>query len=408
MKVIGIVAEYNPFHNGHKYHLESSKKLCNADFSIAIMSGNFLQRGEPALFDKWSRAKMAVLNGIDLVIELPVIYSCQSAELFAFGAIKILDSLKVVDFLCFGSENGNIGELYKTAETLLSEPTSVKTKIRKLLDEGMTYSKAVSEAYREMAGDLLSYPNNILGIEYIKSLLTINSAIKPITIKRIGSNYNDAVLRGHISSATAIREGLKTNGLTEEIRNCVPEASWKVIVDNINKGKGPVFWDNFSDILLYHIRKSTHQSMRNLPEIKEGLEYRLKKAGDATTCFEELITFVKTKRYTRTLLQRNLCHMLLNINKKDVGYAKRIDSPVYVRVLALNKNGRILLKEISRKSNSPIINKAADFKTSSSFLERMFDLDVLATDIYNLGYYNKKYKISGEDFKASPFYAESL
>lgn len=408
MKVVGIVAEYNPFHNGHKYHLESSKKICNADFSIAIMSGNFLQRGEPALFDKWSRAKMAVLNGIDLVIELPVIYSCQSAELFAFGAIKILDSLKVVDYLCFGSENGNVDEIYKTAETLLSEPTSVKTKIRNFLNEGMTYSKAVNEAYREMTGDLLSHPNNILGIEYIKSLLTINSTIKPITVKRIGSNYNDTVLRGHISSATAIRESLKTNGLTEEIKDCVPEASWKEIVDNVNKGKGPVFWHNFSDILLYHIRKSTHESMRYLPEIKEGLEYRLKKAGDASTCFEELITFVKTKRYTRTLLQRNLCHMLLNINKKDIEYAKRIDTPAYVRVLALNKNGRILLKEISKKSNSPIINKAADFKTSSSFLERMFNLDVLATDIYNLGYYNKKYKISGEDFKTSPFYAESL
>ncbi|NLM44011.1 MAG: nucleotidyltransferase [Clostridiales bacterium] len=406
MKVVGIVSEYNPFHNGHKYHLQLSKKLCKADYSLAIMSGNFLQRGEPALFDKWSRAKMAVINGIDLVIELPVIYSCQSAELFAFGAIKILDSLKVVDYLSFGSENGNIHDLYKAAETLLNEPDYVKVKIRSLLDEGMTYSKAISQAYSGLMGNLLSYPNNILGIEYIKSLLLINSSIKPITVKRIGNNYNDTVFKGSISSATAIREGLKTSGLTKEIKDSIPEASWRIVVDNIKKGKGPIFWDNFSDILLYHIRKSTHQSMRNLPEIKEGLEYRFKKAGDASSCFEELVNLIKTKRYTRTLLQRNLCHMLLDINKKDIEYAKRIDSPIYVRVLALNNKGRSLLKEIGRKSNTPIINKAADFKASSSFLERMFYLDVLATDIYNLGYNNKKYKLSGEDFRTSPFYAE--
>ncbi|MDD4834309.1 MAG: nucleotidyltransferase family protein, partial [Lutispora sp.] len=208
MRVIGIVSEYNPFHNGHKFHLELSKKLCKAEYSVAIMSGNFLQRGEPALFDKWIRAKMAVLNGIDLVIELPVVYSCQVAELFALGAVKILNSLGIIDYLCFGSENGNIEDLYNISNILLNEPKEIKQEIKYKMSKGMTYSKAIGETYKDHYGDMLSYPNNVLGIEYIKSIILLSSSIKPVTIKRLMNNYSDKNFTGSISSATAIREEL--------------------------------------------------------------------------------------------------------------------------------------------------------------------------------------------------------
>lgn len=408
MKVLGIVSEYNPFHNGHKYHLDMSKKMCNAQYSVAVMSGNFLQRGAPALFDKWTRAKMAVLNGIDLVIELPVIYSCQVAELFAFGAVKLLNSLGVVDYLSFGSENGNIDDLYKVADTLLNEPEDIRNQIKDFMSKGMTYSKALGQTYSKYYEDVLNYPNNVLGIEYIKSIISLNSSIKPITIKRIMNNYNDADFTGYISSATAIREALKANKKMDSIRSATPEATWDIMMNNIEKKKGPVFWEAFSDILLYEIRRSSQHDIENLPEIKEGLEYRLNKAGYVSSSFEDLIKYIKTKRYTRTSLQRTLCHLLLGINKEDVKKAVSPQSPIYIRVLALNNNGRYLLKEIKKNTDLPIINKAADFNSDSSFLKRVFELDVMATDIYNLGYTNNSYKIAGEDFRTSPFYADLL
>ncbi|MEA4960124.1 nucleotidyltransferase [Lutispora sp.] len=406
MKVVGIVSEYNPFHNGHKYHLDLSKKICSAEYAVAVMSGNFLQRGEPAIFDKWSRAKMAVLGGIDLVIELPVVYSCQTAEIFAFGAIKILNSLGIIDCLCFGSENGDVEKLSEIAVVLMNEPKEIRHKIKDSMARGMTYSKAVGEAYKAAYGDLLSYPNNVLGIEYIKSLICLNSSIKPVTVKRIRNNYNDTAFTGTISSATAIREELRASGLTDPIRSSTPEYSYNIMQQNLDYGKGPVFWEDFSNILLYELRKSNLEYIKTLPEIKEGIEYRLKKAGRSSMDFENIISALKTKRYTRTSLQRTLCHMLLTIKKEDVSYAKLSEAPIYIRVLAFNKKGRELLKEIKKISIYPIIIKAADFMPQSQHLERMFSLDMMATDIYSLAYKNKSCKEAGEDYKTSPLYIE--
>jgi len=408
MRVIGIVSEYNPFHNGHKFHLELSKKLCKAEYSVAIMSGNFLQRGEPALFDKWIRAKMAVLNGIDLVIELPVVYSCQVAELFALGAVKILNSLGIIDYLCFGSENGNIEDLYNISNILLNEPKEIKQEIKYKMSKGMTYSKAIGETYKDHYGDMLSYPNNVLGIEYIKSIILLSSSIKPVTIKRLMNNYSDKNFTGSISSATAIREELRKRGLTPEIRKATSPESWSVMKNNMEHGKGPVFWENFSDILLYELRKSSVKSMRYLPEVKEGIEFRLKKSGIHSTSFEELISMLKTKRYTRTSLQRTLCHMLMSMNKEDVNYARMLKTPAYIRVLAFNDKGRDLLREINKNANYEIINKPASFKSQSSSLNRMFSLDTISTDIYNLGYTNKSYKKACEDYRTSPLLIDEL
>ena len=408
MKVIGIVSEYNPFHNGHKFHLELSKKLCEAEYSITIMSGNFLQRGEPALFDKWTRAKMAVLNGIDLVIELPVVYSCQVAELFALGAVKILNSLGIIDYLCFGSENGGIEDLYNISNILLNEPEEIKQEVKDKMSWGMTYSKAIGDTYKDHYGDILSYPNNVLGIEYIKSIILLNSSIKPVTTKRLMNNYSDKNFTGSISSATAIREELRRRGLTPEIRKATPQKSWSVMQNNIENGRGPIFWENFSDILLYELRKSSVKSMRYLPEVKEGIEFRLKKSGIHSTSFEEIITMLKTKRYTRTSLQRTLCHMLISMNKEDLNYAKLPETPAYIRILAFNNKGRELLREINSNTNYEIINKPANFKSQSPYLNRMFSLDTISTDTYNLGYTNESHKKAGDDYRTSPFFLNEL
>ncbi|MGO1820465.1 MAG: tRNA(Met) cytidine acetate ligase, partial [Senegalia sp. (in: firmicutes)] len=209
MKIVGLVTEYNPFHNGHKYHLERSKYETNCDYSIAIMSGNFVQRGEPAICDKWSRAKMAIDSGVDLVIELPTLYSTMSAEFFSYGAIKILDSLNSIDFISFGSETNDLKKLNSISKILAFEPLEFKYSLKKYLNEGNVFPKARSLALKEILKDkdldkIINNPNNILAIEYMKSLIKLKSTIKAHSIKRISSNYNDKNLTGEISSATAI------------------------------------------------------------------------------------------------------------------------------------------------------------------------------------------------------------
>lgn len=406
MSVTAIISEYNPFHNGHKYNLEMSKKICQSDYTLTIMSGSFLQRGEPALFNKWSRAKMAVLNGVDLVLELPVLYSCQPAENFAFGAIKILNSLEIVDYLFFGSESGNIDDLIKISHILIDESEDFRTQIKEKISQGISYPKALGETLKNVTGHSVAFSNNILGIEYIKSILSLESHIKPITTKRVANDYNEKLITGSISSATAIREELGKNGITESLNMNVPKNSYNIIKNNIEISKGPIFLEDFSDLILYQLRKYTAMDLNNTPYIKEGLEFRLKKQATTASCLDDLINSIKTKRYTRTYIQRMLCHILLGINREDIAISKKLDSPVYIRVLAFNKKGRELLKYISKTSQYPLIIKTADFKSKSKFLNRMFQLDVLSTDIYNIAMKNLKFKKAGEDYRTSPLYIE--
>ena len=406
MNVTAIISEYNPFHNGHKYNLEMSKKLCQSDYTITIMSGSFLQRGEPALFDKWSRAKMAVMNGVDLVIELPVLYSCQPAENFAFGAIKILNSLRLVDKLFFGSESGNVEELIKISHILIDEPEEFKTQIKEKISQGTSYPKALGDTLKNIAGYDFAFSNNILGIEYIKSILSTKSHIKPITTKRIANDYCEKQITGSISSATAIREEIRKNGLTEKVNESVPKNSYDAIKENVKIERGPIFLEDFSDLILYQLRKFSIMDLNNIPYIKEGLEYRLKKQANDAKCLDDLINSIKTKRYTRTYIQRILCHILLGITHEDILVSKEIDSPVYIRVLAFNKKGRELLKELNRTSQYPLIVKTADFESNSKFQNRMFELDVLSTDIYNIAMKNPKFKKAGEDYRTSPLFVE--
>lgn len=411
MKTIAIISEYNPFHKGHKYHIEAAKEQFNADNIVCIMSGSFVQRGEPAMFDKWSRAKMALYGGADLVIELPFVYSCQPAELFAFGAVNILNNLGIIDGICFGSEIGETAILKSVAELLLNEPEDFSKLVKQYLKLGTTYPRSVSLALEAYYKDnfhadshIWENPNNILGIEYIKSIIQLKSPMLPYTIKRVENNYNDENLTKEIASATAIRNEIKRFGLSEKLKLNLPQTSFDIIQQDILKSRAPIYIDSLSDILLYRIRTMKAEQLQEYISHKEGIEFRIKKAADQATCLEELIEGIKTKRYTRAFIQRLLCHILMGLNWEASKAFKQSGIPSYARVLGFNDKGKQLLRSISNASQFPIINKVADFKVDNPILNNMFDYDLRATDIYNLARPDSSCKRAGEDYLNSPIY----
>ncbi|KNF08766.1 hypothetical protein CLPU_5c00730 [Gottschalkia purinilytica] len=396
MKILGLVTEYNPFHNGHLYHLLESKKITNSDYSVCIMSGNFLQRGEPALLDKWSRAKMAIDNGVDLVIELPFIYSCQSAEYFSYGAIKILDSLGIVDSICFGSEYGSIDSLGLIADVLIEEPDDYKEYLKKYLNEGNSYPKSRSSALYDFfktqklndhlyLKELLSSPNNILGIEYMKALKKINSNIIPYTIKRISSNYHDKEIKGNISSATAIREEFFKNNALDNIKDTVPIETYNYLIDFLKDYKSFNSIENFNQILLYILRTMSHEDLSNYKEVEKGLENRILKCFSQSNDISNILNCIMTKRYTLTRLKRILFHILLNLDKNMFDYLNSF-GPQYARVLGANRKGLEILSTAKNTSSIPIITKFSNYKKyKNNVLSKMIELDKKATDIYFMG-----------------------
>lgn len=412
MKTVGIISEYNPFHNGHKHHIRAAKEACGADYTVCIMSGSFVQRGEPSIFDKWTRSQTAVMNGADLIIELPVVYSCQPAEIFAAGAVKILNSLGFVDYICFGSELGDTDTLQQLAKLLQNEPEAFKQLLRNQLEQGVSYPKAVSDALADYTGkdirsasdDILKNPNNVLGIEYIKALMALESAITPVAVKRIGSGHSDTGIEGSIASATAIRSEINRSGITDKVRMSIPENSIDIINKNLQLNRHPVSMNDFSDILLYKLRTIEKSDLIKYPHIKEGIENRLIKYAKISSDCEELLEAVKTKRYTRTYIQRLLCHVLLDIKSTDISLFKRWDCPSYIRILAFNENGKMLIKKIMNLCPYPVISKVADFRCNDKRISRMFEYDVQATDVYNLAYSASIFRKASEDYLRSPYY----
>lgn len=412
MKTVGIISEYNPFHNGHRYHIEAAKKACNADHVICIMSGSFVQRGEPAIFNKWSRARMAVMNGADLVVELPVVYACQPAEIFAFGAVNILNGMGIIDHICFGSELGDTEVLHTLARLLHEEPEDFSIMLKAQLGKGVSYPRAVSAALSSyldgengaVVADILGNPNNVLGIEYIKALKTLGSSIEPIAVKRVASGHNDIGISGSIASATAVRREIMECGVSEKVRLSMPADCVSIAEDDIRKGRQPLYLNDFSDLLLYRLRILEDDKLSQYLNSREGIENRLRRFSlNAASC-DELIESCKTKRYTRTFIQRLLCHMLLDIKKSDIAAFKAPGCPAYIRVLAFNENGTRLIREIKARSAYPVVTKVADFSSPDERISKMFDYDIMATNIYNLGYSSNVYKKGMEDYLVSPYY----
>lgn len=388
--ILGIVSEYNPFHNGHLHHLNYSKKITNSSFTIAVMSGNFTQRGDTALVDKWTRAEMALKAGVDLVIELPTLYAISSAENFADGAVKILNSLGVVDYISFGSEIGEIAPLNEIASILYKEPKEFSNLISRQLKSGLSYPKARELAISMYFGssrkftEILENPNNILGIEYIKALKKHRSPIQPITIKRDYSNYNSKSVKSGVASATAIRTMIEQN---KNIHYVVPYETYELMEQKQENNEIIKNLSAFEKQIIYTLRKMTVQEIASLPDVSEGLEFRIKEAANISTNLETLLYNIKTKRYAETRIRRILIYALLGIKQKDINMSRRVTP--YIRVLGFNKHGKRIISAIA--TNNPrikIIISLKKFMESNldPMLKNMISKDILATNIYTLGY----------------------
>lgn len=397
MNVTGIITEYNPFHKGHAFHLENAKKDTNSTHIICIMSGNFMQRGTPSMIDKWNRAKMAVLNGVDLVIELPTFFSLSSAENFAFGAVNILNKTNIVNSLYFGSEHGNINDLKKISEILVDEPLTYKENLKKNLDLGLPFHKAREKSIINEFNDpnlekILSNSNNILGIEYIKALKRLNSRITPVTLTRVGSNYNDKNLSSSFSSATSIREEFFKSNSIHSIENSLPIESFNVIKELKNSNYSFANEESIFEFLKYKLLVC-NEDFSNLPDIGEGLENKILKEICTSNSFKDLIEKVKSKRYAYTRISRILCQIFISLNNYDLDKLK--DDATYIRPLAFNLKGAELLKKIKKESDIEIYTKLPK-KISNTSL----NLDIAATKAYSL--INKSIDPLS-DYKTSPF-----
>lgn len=380
MKITGIVTEYNPFHLGHKFHLENAIKQTDATHIICVMSGNFMQRGTPAMLDKWNRAKMAVLNGVDLVIELPLIYSTSSAESFAYGAINILNDTNVVNSLFFGSECGDIQSLKSIASVLYKEPSMYKDLLKLELDKGLPFHSArVNSLTKYLKDDnlknILKDSNNILGIEYIKAIQKLNSSINPMTMKREGSLYNDKTLSQSFSSATSIREEFFLNSL-DNLNSSLPEPSFNLLNDLKNGSYDFATEEKLFQFLKFKLL-TENINFSNIPDLKEGIENKILKEIPSSMSLNELISRVKSKRYTYTRISRILLSIYLSLYEKNIKSIQ--NSASYIRPLAFNKKGTEILKKIKEYSEIEIFTKMPK-KISNPSLE----FDILGTKAYSL------------------------
>lgn len=390
--VLGIIGEYNPFHNGHLYHLHKSIELVNAKRTVLIMSGNYVQRGDCALIDKWKRTEMALRNGIDLVIELPVLYSISSAEIFASGAIKILKSLKLVNYLSFGSECGSMQTLSKFANVLSSEPPEFKALLQHELSKGISFPKARENALLLYLNDIRKYsnilncPNNTLGIEYLKALKSNNCKITPLTIKRMNSDYNSLEYTDGFASASAIRE-MVYNNEHDTIFSSMPQSSYEILMEALRSGEFVCGLQDFEKEIIFLLRCMSLDSIANLPSVSEGLENALKEAACNCNSLEDLINKVKSKRFTRTRIQRILLYALLGYTKEDMNFIQ--ENVPYIRVLGFTDAGKSLLSTISKSNKRlKIITSMKHFndKCKNKKVLNLLQKDIQSTDIYTLAY----------------------
>lgn len=390
MKVCAVIAEYNPFHLGHAYHLKKARLLTDADYIIVVMSGNFVQRGDPALIDKYTRTRAALSCGADLVLELPSCFSTGSAEYFARGAISMLDHLGMIDFLCFGSECAEIQFLSQFAEIFLNEPEPYKNILREKLKLGYSYptarSNALVIAYPQLAADIavVSSPNNILGIEYIKALHQRRSRIHPVNIRRTGSDHRDQRLGDVYSSSRALRQAIQSNRSIEELRSHIPEEAYNVLAEYFAQER-PLFQNDFSTLLHYKLLSEQAKGYTEYLDITPDLSEKICKYVYQFTTFSEFCDLLKSKDMTYTRISRCLLHILLNIRKEHMEYyIDNQDSVCYARLLGFREEAKPLLTAIDRNTSIPLITKMADAEkllTSGGY--QMFQQEVQITDIYS-------------------------
>ena len=403
--ITGIIAEYNPFHNGHAYQLEQARLLTGCDFLVVVMSGDYVQRGAPAVFDKYTRARMALACGADLVLELPVACSCASAEFFASGAVSLLDGLGCVDFLCFGSESGDLQSLMEPARILAKESPVFQEALRRGLSLGLSFPAARKEAFRACASnpDILDLPNNILGIEYLKALLQRESSIKPVTIKREGQGYHDTLLDSGFASASGIRRFLKQEeaplSALPALKESLPDPVMEVLKDTLAHTL-PVWEEDFSMLLRYELLHQSASDLTRYADISPDLGRRLKNCADKFSSFSEFVALVKTKDVTYTRITRALFHILLNLTGEDT--RNSVAMP-YARILGFRKDHSRILGLLKENSRIPIIPKAADYKTYlTPDLQPLFEKDLFAANLYETIAAAKQKRAFLHDLKRSP------
>lgn len=388
MKTVGIIAEYNPFHNGHAYQIRRAKELTHADYCVVVMSGDFVQRGAPALMDKYLRAECALKNGADLVLELPVCYALSSAETFAKGAVSLLDKLGIVDSLCFGSECGDINLLMDFAGELLNETPVFKKALNREMRIGHTYPQARNTALEASAPHLtahtsvLTSPNNILGIEYCKALLSCGSNITPYTIKRAGASYHDNSLENTFCSAMAIRESLRQIGASDGLAKQIPAASLKLMEEAYLRSY-PVFPDDLSLLVHYSLLSGETSGFTDYPDIDKELSDRILKFLPRYRDFRSFCDHLKTKNRTYTRISRSLLHILLHISQEDLARYANEGFVFYARMLGFHESASALLTAIKKKSEIPLLSKLADAeKQLAQTGLLMLEKDIYASHIY--------------------------
>lgn len=391
MTITAVITEYNPFHNGHLYHIQKARELTSADYIIAIMSGNYVQRGAPALISKYERTNMALACGVDAVFELPVLYATASAEIFATGAVSLMDQLGCVDYLCFGSEEGSLENLKLCAKILLKEPSPWKAHLQEGLKNGKTFAKARNDAFSQCGypihEELLNNPNNILGIEYMKALISRNSSIKPVTIKRIVTGYHDTSLAHTISSATAIRTALQKNDNLAQLKAAMPSPCYETLLSCMNQNV-TVDTNDLSAFLNYRLLRQSN--FTDFFDQSSELSGRLANLATNFHSYEELIDLMKTKQYTRTRISRFLLHFLLDIKTEEFLYFKSHNWIPYARLLGFRNEASPLLSIIKKQSSIPLLTKTADYKKQLTPIGYdLFQKEVSASHLYNLAVYQK-------------------
>lgn len=375
MKICFTIAEYNPFHLGHAKHLAYMKKDLGAEYVVVLMSGNFTQRGEPAILNKFKRAEHAIKAGADAVIELPSVFATGNAETFAKGAINIISSLGVEGGLCFGVEGGEKQEFLDLAYSLNNESKEYKKALKEHLENGVSLAKAkflaLKETGKEFNENLISSPNNVLGVEYTKAILSYGANLEIFPMKREG-DHNDTTLKKGITSATSIRKMLKS-GKVKKLKGNLPLFVYKDLKEYPN---------DFDKILMASALTTSAEDMAKLPDCTEGLENRIKALAKDNVTVDELIEKVTTKRYTSTRIRRILTANLLGITKGLVNDS--ITSPLYAKILAVNGENKEIISILSQNANIPVLTRKSNLIDLKKTAKKCFEIDVLANDLYSL------------------------
>lgn len=405
MKIVGLIAEYNPFHNGHLYHIEEAKRITGADSAIVVMSGDYVQRGTPAIMPKRLRTEMALRCGAGAVFELPVCYATGSAEYFAMGAVSLMDRLGIVDSICFGSECDDLKAMQRTADILLEEPDDYRKILRRHLREGIPFPAARQKALEKYTGDsktvqLLKDPNNILGIEYLKALKKLESSMTPYTILRRGAGYHDRELSGEFSSASAIRSLLAYSGaslhmeqtggtfdntpfstILDDLENQVPSSCLPLLKD-YHRVQYPIYQNDFSLLLKYKLLNKSPKSLTRYADVSEELANRICARLNDFFNFKQFSELLKTRELTRTRIDRALLHIMLGIKKKNVQEFIDGGFHFYARLLGVRKDHSQILSEISKKSSLPLLSRLSADSSLTETGRRMLRHDILASNLY--------------------------